>query len=220
MTRLFERCAGYCALLAALASIVFTVAFAVVVQDGERWAQWVSWVTLSAGGLITIPVMAALYEIFKEAEPQFSLVGFVLGVAGALGATIHGAFDLSLLANPPVGPSPGLPNAIDPRGLMTFGITGLALLVFAWLMVRTDRFPRNLGSLAAVGSVLLLVVYVGRLTVLNPKTNVIRVAALGSGLVVLPAFYLLLSRRLLRGQSTGPQDGSAPAVRDAPGLAP
>ena len=47
------------------------------------------------------------------------------------------------------------------------------------------------------GGYVLLVVYVGRLTVMNPKTNVIRIAALASGLVVVPGFYLLVGRSLL-----------------------
>jgi hypothetical protein len=43
------------------------------------------------------------------------------------------------------------------------------------------------------------VVFIGRLTVLNPKNNVIKLAAVASGLVVVPAFYLLVARGLLRG---------------------
>ena len=39
MTRTFQRFAAYSAVLAAAASLVFTVSFAVVVQEGERWAQ-------------------------------------------------------------------------------------------------------------------------------------------------------------------------------------
>lgn len=207
MSRAFERFAGWCALLAALAGVVFTVAFAIVVRDGHRWAQWVSWTTLLAGGLLTIPVMTALYALVAREEPQFALVGYVLGVAGALGAVVHGAYDVSVLANPPPAPGPGLPSGIDPRGLMTFGVSGLALLVFGFLLQRSGRLSAPLGPLALLGGALLVVVYVGRLTVLNPKANVIRLAALVSGLVVVPAFYALVGRTLLGGEPAGPARG-------------
>ncbi|MGH9013413.1 MAG: hypothetical protein ACRDZ1_05695 [Acidimicrobiia bacterium] len=195
MTRAFERFAGWSAVLAALAGFVFTVAFAVVVEEEERWAEWVSWTALTLGGLVTLPVMAALYYLLRGVEPEFALVGFVSGLAGALGAAIHGAFELSVLANPP---DPGGPSAVDPRGFATFVLTGLAFVVFGWLGLRTGRLPAIAARLALAAAVLLVVVYVARLTVLDPKTNVIRAAALASGLAVIPAFYLLLARSLLR----------------------
>ena len=43
------------------------------------------------------------------------------------------------------------------------------------------------------------VVYAARLTVVDPKTNAIRVAALASGLVLVPAFHLQIARALRRG---------------------
>ncbi|HEX2192656.1 MAG TPA: hypothetical protein VHH09_05640 [Acidimicrobiales bacterium] len=210
MSPAFQRFAALCALLAALAGVVFTVAFAVVVQEGERWAQWVSWAALLCGGLVTIPATIALYVILSEVEPQFALIGLVLGVAGALGAAVHGAFDLAVLANPPSTPVPDVPNAIDPRGFLTFAGAGLALLGFGWVLFRGGPSYRRLAWLALLGAALLLVVYVGRLTVLNPKTNVIRIAALASGIAVLPAFYLLLGWTLLRGAARMPPPVSGP----------
>jgi hypothetical protein len=210
MSLAFRRFAATCALLAALAGLVFTVAFAVVVEEGDRWAAWVSWTALLGGGLVTVPVIVALYAILRAIEPELALVGLVLGVAGALGAAIHGAFDLAVLANPPPAPAPELPSEVDPRGFLTFAAAGLALLVFGWLMLQGGQLPRRLASLALVGAVLLLVVYVGRLTVLDPKTNVIRLTALASGLAVLPAFYLLLGWTLLRPPAPQPPAARAP----------
>ena len=197
MTRSFQRFAAGSAVLAAVASLVFTVAFARVVQDGDRWAEWVSWTTLLVGSLVSVPVMTALYRRLEGTEPEFALIGFVLGVAASIGAAVHAAYELSVLANPP-GTTSHFPNAIDPRGFMTFALTGVALGLFGWLIVRGDGLPRSAGQLALAAAVLLLVVYVGRLTVLNPKTNVIRVAALMSGLVLVPGFYVQVGRSLLR----------------------
>ena len=197
MTSTFRRFAACSALLAAATTLTFTVAFTVVVQEGERWAQWVSWTALFVGGLVSVPVVTALHARLGRHEPELALVGLVLGVAGALGAAVHGAFELSVLANPP-GPTGDLPSAIDPRGVLTFGVTGLATGLFGWLIRRDGQLPRRAGDLGLAAAVLLLVVYVGRLTVLDPKTDVIRVAALVSGLVVVPAFYVLVGRDLLR----------------------
>lgn len=197
MTATFQRFSGWCAVLAAASSLVFTVAFSVVVQEGERWAQWVSAVALTAGALITLPVLVALHTRLREPEAQFALVGLLLGTAGVVATTIHGSFDVANLSNPGKPDLSELPSAVDPRGFMTFAITGLALLVFGWLGTRTGGIPAVVARLALLAGVLLLVLYFGRLTVLNPKTNVIKATALVQGLVVSPAFFLGLGRSLL-----------------------
>ena len=60
---------------------------------------------------------------------------------------------------------------------MTFAVTGLAIGIFGWPDPRDGALPAP-ARIALVAAVLLVVVFVGRLTVLNPKTNVIRIAAL------------------------------------------
>jgi hypothetical protein len=62
--------------------------------------------------------------------------------------------------------------------------------------------------IAVLAALLLLVLYVGRLTVLDPEANVIKATALISGLVVNPAFFLLFARSLLQ---TAPTAERAPA---------
>jgi hypothetical protein len=57
--------------------------------------------------------------------------------------------------------------------------------------------------LAVLAAVLLVVLYVGRLTVLDPEANVIKATALISGLIVNPAFFLLFARSLLQSTPTG-----------------
>ena len=61
-------------------------------------------------------------------------------------------------------------------------------LVFGWLVLRGTEIPRVVGQLALLAALLLLVVYLGRLIVLNPKRPVIKWVAVVSGLVVNPAF--------------------------------
>jgi hypothetical protein len=202
MTRSFERFAGACALAAAAAGIAFSIAFSVVVQEGERWAEWTSWAALLVGGLVTVPVVIGLFGRLRGDDPEFALLGLVLGATGALGAATHAAYELGVLAHPEYGSS-GI-NPVDPRGFMTFAVTGLGLLVFGWLLRGSDALPGPVAGIALTAAVLLVVVYVGRLTALDPKSNVIRVAGLLSGLVVVPAFYVLLGREWLRGGDDEP----------------
>jgi hypothetical protein len=201
MSATYQRFAGACAVAAAVAGVTFSVAFSIVVQEGERAAEWVSFASLLAGGLLAVPVVIGLFFHLREASPEFALLGLIVGSTGALGAATHGAYELGVLANPEYE-STGI-NPVDPRGFMTFAVTGLGLLLFGWLMHTSDRFPRHAALLALGGAALLIVVYVARLTVLNPKTNVIRVAGLASGLVVVPAFYLTVARQWLR-EATSP----------------
>jgi hypothetical protein len=216
MTRSYERFAGTCAVLAALAGIVFTVSFAVVVRDGDQWAKWASAIALVAGGLLAVPVFVALNAMLRVPEAQFAQVGLVVGLAGALGAAVHGAYDVAVLANP-VEAGSELPSQIDPRGVATFAATGAALAVFGLLIVRNRRLPRLLGQVGMLAGVLLLVVYFGRLIVLDPHSNAIKPFAVAAGVLVTPAFYVLLGRALLH--RTRPVDLTEPPRPASPSAA-
>jgi hypothetical protein len=49
-----------------------------------------------------------------------------------------------------------LPNAIDPRGLLAFGVAGLGLCFIAWLVGQSRLFPRALSYLGYVAAACLL----------------------------------------------------------------
>ena len=87
---------------------------------------------------------------------------------------------------------------------MTFGVSGLAILVAAWLIVRgATGFPTRLGYLGAATGVLLIVVYLGRLIILNPKNPVVLTAAILTGFVLSPLWFAWLGRELWRGPTVG-----------------
>ena len=189
----FERFAGVCAILAAASGLLYAVAF-VVLQNAL-----LSGLFLMLGGLLTSAALLAVYERLRETDASFALLALVLGLAGSLGSAVHGGYDLANAVNPP--PSlPDLPNPVDPRGLLTFGVAGVALLVVAWLIGRGDQFPRGLAYLAYISAALLLALYLGRLIVLDPTNLLIVVPALLSGFVINPLFYLWLGQTLLRGR--------------------
>ena len=86
---------------------------------------------------------------------------------------------------------------MDPRGLLTFGISGLGVLALSWEALRNAALPRNVGQLGVVLGVLLVVIYLGRLIVLDANSLLILVPA-GLGTIVSIAWYFLVGRELLR----------------------
>jgi hypothetical protein len=113
---------------------------------------------------------------------------------------IHGGYDLANAINPPASPNLDLPSQIDPRGMLTFGVAGIGLLVFAWLMSRTGTFPRGLAYIGYIAGVLLLWIYLGRLIILQPTNLIIVVPALLAGFIANPAWYIGLGLALMRGR--------------------
>jgi hypothetical protein len=191
----FERFAGVCAILSGAPGLLYAVAF-VVLQN-----VLLSGLFLMFGGLLTSAALLAVYERLRETDPSFALLALVLGLAGSLGSMVHGGYDLANAVNSQFS-LPDLPNPVDPRGLLTFGVAGIALFVVAWLIGRGGQFPRGLGYLGYASAVLLLALYLGRLIVLDPGSLLIVVPALLSGFVINPLFYLWLGMILLRGRST------------------
>jgi hypothetical protein len=188
----FERLAGACAVLAGISGFAYAVAF-VVLQDAL-----LSGLFLMLGGLFTTAVMVAVYERLRETDASFALLALLLAVAGSLGMAVHGGYDLANVINPPEAPLAELPNPVDPRGLLTFGVAGVALLLVSWLIRRGGRLPTGLAYLGYASAVLLLALYLGRLIVLDPTSPAILVPALLNGFLVNPIFYLWLGLVFLR----------------------
>jgi hypothetical protein len=193
----FRSFAGSCALIIAAGNVGYAVAFLIIRPDNPDGGT-ASAALLALGGLLAIPVFIALYRILAEREPDFALLALVLGAAGAIGATVHGAYDIANEINPPADFNDDLPNAIDPRGLLTFGVTGLALASVSYAILASGALPRSLGQLAGVLSVLLLFVYAMRLTVLDPDDAIVVAPAALTGFVLSPIYYVWLGLTLRR----------------------
>ena len=140
----------------------------------------------------------------KQTDAAFALWGLRLGTLGAAGTAVHGGFDLANYFHPP-GPVE-LPNPVDPRGLLTFGVAGLSLIVFAWLIVRGGRLPVGLGYLGYLSAALLVVTYLGRLILLDPNHPALLAPAAVEGLIVNPLWYVWLGVALRR---PGPRPASS-----------
>jgi hypothetical protein len=198
-SRSFERSAGAAAVVVGLGGLLYSVAFVIISRSAPDAGRFLSSLFLLLGGVLGIQVMAALYRRLREVDAGFALVGFMFGFAGALGSTVHGAFDLANFFHAPGELASDVPNAIDPRGILTFGLSGLALLVIARLISRGGGFPTGLALLGYVSGVLLVLVYLGRLIVLDPASPLILGPAALEGFIVSPVWYLWLGMTLWRG---------------------
>lgn len=194
----FDRWAGLAAVLAALAGLLYSIAF-VVLQNALLYS-----LCLMAGGLLSLVALVALFERLGEVDAKVAMLGLMLGTVAALGATIHGGYDLANVLNPPAALPEGvaaLPSQIDPRGLLTFGVAGIAVLIAGGLMRRHAAFARSFTALTFLLGALLIVVYLGRLIVLTPTSPLVLLPAALTGFVVNPLWYLLLGLALRRSET-------------------
>lgn len=196
MSSSFARTAGWCGIVAGLAALAYSVTFAVVVQTGDRWAQWSSTLLLGLGALAALPVVIALFLRVRDADEGFAMLALAVGVLGAGGTLLHATFDLGNLANDPGRPF-DYPSPTDPRGFATFLLAGLTIALFSALLGRTGA-PRGLVRLGVVVAVLLVWVWIGRLTALDPKAGWVAPAVVGSGFIGVPLWYCWVGRLLLR----------------------
>lgn len=205
--RSFEPFAGYCAILAGVSGFLYAVAFLIIAASNPELGSTLSALLLLLLGLFSTATLTALYERLRGVDPTTALWAFLLGSVGAFGAAIHGGYDLAVAIHP-VSVANALANApsqTDPRGLLTFGLAGLGLLVVSWLIVRSDLFPRGLGYLGFASALLLIVLYLGRLIVLSATSPIILVPAIVNGFLLNPLWYVWLGVVLVRGARTAPR---------------
>ena len=192
MNTSFEKFAGWSAILAGLSGFLYSISF-IVLQDNT-----LSGFFLMLGGLFSVAALTALFQRVRETESGFALLGLLLGVSAAFGSVIHGGYDLANALHPPASPNSDLPNAIDPRGLLTFGVAGLGLFILSWLLTQESSFPKGLAYLGYVSAILMIVLYLGRLIILEATNLAIVVPALLEGFIVNPLWYAWLGRSLIK----------------------
>ena len=185
----YDRFAGAAGLVAGAAGVLYAIAFLV-----QRSAL-LSGLWLLIGAVASLIVLVALYRRLAMVDGEFARLALALSGIGAVGALVHGGYDLANAINPPpevAASMASLPSAIDPRGLLTFGIAGLGVLGSAWLMQRSGSFPRGLVMLGFVLAVLLVGLYLGRLIVLDATSPLIVAPALLCGFIVNPLWNIWL----------------------------
>ncbi len=192
----FERFAGWNAVLAGSSGFLYSVAF-IVLQNNLLSALF-----LMLGGLFSASALTGLYQRLRGTEGGFALLGLLFTLSAALGSAIHGGYDLANALHPPASLPTDLPNPIDPRGLLTFGVAGLGLFLLSQLMTRDMQFPKNLAYLGTLSAILMIILYLGRLIILQATSLVIVIPALLEGFIVNPLWYIWLGLTLMRNQSS------------------
>lgn len=197
----FDNFAGLLSILAAVSGFAYAVSFIIISRSTPEWGALLSALFLLLSGFLATGVWTALSVRMRQVSESFGLWGYVLGLAAAVGMAIHGGYDLANALNPPAENLPALanlPSQIDPRGLLTFGVGGVALLLASWLLEKDRSFPKNLVYLGGLSGALSLVLYFSRLIVLEPANPLILYPALINGFVANPLWYLWLGLLLRR----------------------
>jgi hypothetical protein len=198
----FDRWAGWAAAFAVIASLVYTVGF---VGGSRGWVDANLGAELAAlglmvGGLLSAVALFAVYSRVRGAG-SLATLGLVLGLAGTLGAALHGAYDLANVLHPEAAGSLGTaPFPADPRGFLTFGVAGLGVLALSRAGMGLMTLPRNLLMLGLVFGVVLVVIYLGRLVILDANSMLVLGPAV-VGAVISPVWYGWLAYHLLSGRT-------------------
>src|SRR5438105_1196468 len=141
----YERFAGACGIAAGVGGLAYSASFVTYLHNGSLTAAKIATVLLLLGGLVIVAVAVGAFQRLQAVDRSFALLAVALGTAAGAGSAIHGAYDLANFLHSPGVSTGNLPNAVDPRGLMTFGVSGLSILLFAWLIVRGCAMTKALG---------------------------------------------------------------------------
>lgn len=197
------RLAGPLAKAVGVGGLLYGALFFWIVQGAPDWVPDVWFALLLVGALLGVPVLVAVYQRVQPVDDGLALTGLLLGLAGAMGGAVHGAFNLASLINPD---SVGTGASPDPGGVFRYLTAGLALAVIGWLVTAAPAgsgpsgvsgLPVRLGQLALGSGAVLVFIYVGRLyDFITPATKFTLIPPLLYGLVLHPALYLWLGRLL------------------------
>jgi hypothetical protein len=200
----FLRAASVAAVLAGVVGLLYSVSFVVVARAAPGVGGGLAAAFLLLGALLGSAALIGLYRAFAEAGGGLATWALALGLAGALAAATHGGYDLANAFHPPGGVT-NAPSQTDPRGLGTFGLSGLALLAFSWLLSRRADWPRGLALLGLVSCALLVLTYLARLIVLDATSPLVLAPAAIEGFVVNPIWYVWLGLTLRGGSQQTPR---------------
>jgi hypothetical protein len=196
MNSSFEKFAGWSAILAGVSGLLYSIAF-IVMQNNLLSALF-----LMLGGLFSTAALTGLYQRLRATDSGFALLGLLLSLSGALGSAIHGGYDLANALHPPASVNVDLPNPVDPRGLLTFGIAGIGIFLFSRLIDQDMKFSKGLVYLGILSSILMIILYLGRLIILQATSLVIVIPALLEGFIVNPIWYIWLGLTLMRNRNS------------------
>jgi hypothetical protein len=190
--RAFSRRAGFQAYLIAAFSLLYAVVFLGFVRNHPENTQAtaLAWALIAGAGLAaTVTTTSTAARIGGDARWWLTAIGVGYGLLSAA----HGTF-AAVAVEQGIAASDLSPT--DPRGLATFGLAGLwALTLGLEVVAGNATLPRNLGWLAIISGIDLIVLYVA--TVAQAETLILVSGGLAS-VILVPAFWIWTGR-ILRG---------------------
>jgi hypothetical protein len=191
----FRPFAANIAWAAAIGGIAYGLFFVIIGNRGAAAAL------LMVGGILTALLLSGLARSVEAVHEAGARWAVLIGTIGAVGSAIHGGYDLANVIHPPdtnVLSLADFPNPVDPRGLATFGLVGMSFLIVATLMARSDRYPRGLARVGQTLGVVMMIIYLGRLVILDPTNPIVRVA-LAAGVLSNTVFLAWLGNAWRKG---------------------
>jgi hypothetical protein len=156
----FSRFGGISAILVGVLSLLYAVFYLVISRQAETLGLLGSWLILGASGIFSSAAYVALYRHLRNEDEGFALWGMILGVAASFATLLHGGYEALLLTSAGTAVSTQqLPSQVDPAGLATFFVVGLAAFIFSRIIVRSAALPKNLGYLGLFNAVLLIILF-------------------------------------------------------------
>jgi len=207
MSGLYQKFSGICGLLAGVAGLLYLLLFILLKNPAALFPS----IALLAVGLLSSAVFVGLYYHVRNADEGFALWGLLLGMGGAGGAAIHAAFDLSNNLHPPEVAF-GYANPIDPRGFLTFAVTGVALMVLSGLILRGKTLPRRVGYLGLFTGGLLILLYLSYLIILDATNPLVLLLVIVSG-ILQPVWFLWLGWTFIQAKALAPLTQSKSRLR-------
>lgn len=181
--------ASLAAYAGAIGGILYGVAFFLLNHDIAAS------ILLMLGGLASTIILFHLSTTLFSVNEPVARWALVIGMIASVLTVVHAGYDLAKDIHPPDTPGVllGYPSSVDARGLATFGLAGLVYLTLATLMSRSDAYAKRLARLGQALGVIMIVIYFGRLIILDPENIVVRIA-LAAGVIANTSFLLWLGR--------------------------
>jgi hypothetical protein len=176
-----QRWGGLATIGVGLCSLLYGILYTVFIFLGPRtdtatsltsFGIQITNLLLALSGLLSLIAIVTIFQKVRSASEGWARLALWFGMFGALLGGLHGWYDL--MRSPTLASAfastdtkaaanliASLPSQVDPRGVGTFGLTGVFFLILGLLLNRVEGIPQRLAQLALLGAVLLVLIFIG-----------------------------------------------------------
>jgi hypothetical protein len=191
----FGRFGGISAVIVGVMSILYAIFYLVIAPQAQYIGTLGSWLILGTSGIFSSAAFVALYSRLRSVSEGQALWAMLLGVASGLATLMHGVYEAMLVGAPqPASTAPPV-SQVDPAGLASFFILGIAIFAFSRLMIGGGTLPKNLGYLGMFQALLVVVLFFANVG--GVQTLILISGGLAS-VIIGPLWWIWLGRQLLK----------------------